>query len=127
MDHRTRLALEALATADVDFLSRVVPGVLVPTALLQPMHVPRDTTWKWPSLAQAFALCFDGYAWLESNAVDPADLSREMRTQDAFVGWSVDRLRAALFVLQREFHDSWSEPDPAVVVRLLQSLRNALA
>ncbi|SDE01893.1 hypothetical protein SAMN04488509_1141 [Aquimonas voraii] len=91
--------------------------------------MPANPDWGYGSLAEAFALSFDGYAWGEAQTapVDPRQLAVDVEQGAAIRTWTADALRAALFGLQRRYRDGVSTPDRAHIERLLTALRDRLA
>lgn len=128
LDHRAAQALAALEADDPRTLWRLVPGTWIPTSHLQAKHVPADPAWGHGRLAEAFALSFDGYAWgdAQPEPVDPRLLAAQVEHGEEIGTWTADTLRAALFGLQRQYRDSYTPPEPAHVLRLLEALRRLL-
>jgi 5-methylcytosine-specific restriction protein A len=88
--------------------------------------VPNDLAWEAPSLIQAFALTFDNRS-LPPAKRSSADLILNTLESEApanaLVAFSLGELRAALFNLQRIWHDSDGEPDEKGVERLVAEIR----
>lgn len=123
LNPRIELALQALADRDADALLSLVPGVVIPSELLRPEHIPVAPSWTWPSLVQAFALTFDGYDWEQRAAPQAVEALNGMQDGEADISrWDLETLRAGLFRLQRMYRDSPEQPDPSLVERLLSGI-----
>jgi hypothetical protein len=118
--------MDALRARDGDRLASLVPlrGSL-PSSLLSPDTVPAGAPWAPFGLLQAFALTFDGYAHCESPAALLTQARETLASTQSIAEWHIDDLRAALFALQREFHDAWGDPDPALVRALVDAILDA--
>lgn len=88
--------------------------------------VPIDLTWKAPSLVQAFALTFDGDGWQQAgrrNAFSILSAIEADSSMSMLNALTLTELRAALYGLQRNWHDSDSSPEPKFVERIVGEIR----
>lgn len=117
---------DAEAVLERGFESRIV----LPNGELTEDMIPSNPSWKWPSLAQGFALLFDGYDWGKNTGFSPFSLferSRKEWTDNKMENFTLTELRVILFGLQRQYHDAWGSPDPAFVQALLDAIRGKVA
>lgn len=115
----------ALENNDIDLLGRY-PFTQLPDECLTPGSVPSNPSWDEPSVAQCFALMFDGYSWSEQNSVNLEELYNDALTdwhENRLDRFSISELRAVLFTLQRSYHDSWEQPDSEFVTALLEAIK----
>lgn len=99
--------------------------VLLPNEELSVELIPSDPDWRWPSLVQSFALLFDGYKWGETKGISPFSLLNQAKqlNDKSLQNFTLTELRVILFALQREYRDSYCEPDPAFVQNLLDAIK----
>jgi len=98
----------------------------LPNDLLTPDAIPMDPNWSWPSIAQSFALTFNGYLWCEKNGLEPSELfidAEKTWTSNDFEMHTLSELRCLLFALQRTYRDTWGDPDPKFVFELLKAIK----
>lgn len=130
---RTRPSIErgllvALRHEDAQGIFRYgfAAGTLLPSEHLSAELVPASPKWGGTSAAEAFALLFDGYAWAEGASTDLWVLSEAVEfasSADSLADYSVDALRAALFGIQRKYHDSPDRPRRQSIERVLTAIR----
>ena len=139
-DHRTTIVIQDLLNAFRSNNARVAwdivvhniagkAGAGIEDAVLKADVVPRRWSWKDPSLAQAFALTFDGDSWRSSDGQDSysfLEIVERPRSTDVVKSLSLSEMRASLYALQRVCRGSDSEPDPKLVRRLLAEIRKRL-
>ena len=101
----------------------------IPDECLSSGVVPRRWGWKLPSLAQAFALTYDGDDMMNGTGPDGYRLL-ELITRpsdfDNMANFTLTELRASFYALQRQCRWQETDPEPRQVKRLLTEIRKRL-
>jgi len=101
-------------------------NILVPNEELTEDMIPLTPDWSWPSLAQGFALLFNGYEWAEEKGISLFVLleQAEKNNGESLDKYSLTELRSILFALQRSRRDSRSGASPVFVTALLGAIKH---